>query len=83
MRRLACLFAAAFALAVQGTHAQVSKYQITAEEQAACRPDAERLCLSTYPDEDRMIACMKANRTALSPACAPVFEAGLKRRGLH
>ena len=83
MNRLLRLFAIAYVFAVGGARAQVDKYHITAAEQAACQTDAQRLCLATYPDEDRLIACMKANRKALSSTCAPVFEAGLRRRGLY
>ena len=83
MPRSARLFALAFVLMGQGASAQTDKYHITAEEQAACRSDAERFCLAIYPDEDKMFACMKANRRLLSATCAPIFEAGLRRRGLH
>ncbi len=55
---------------------------ITEAEKAACTQDAERLCASAYPDEQKLLACMKANRASLGPTCLPVFDAGLKRRGL-
>ena len=60
-----------------GTHVEVS-----GEEISACGDDVKRLCSNEFPDEAKVIACMRANRTALSPACIPVFKAGLKRRGL-
>ncbi len=57
-------------------------FHITEAEKAACTQDAERLCSSAYPDEQQLLACLKANRAALGPACRPVFDAGLTRRGL-
>lgn len=57
-------------------------YHITPDEKAACTQDATRLCPSAYPDERRLITCMKANRSSLSAACLAAFDAGIKRRGL-
>ena len=57
-------------------------FHVTEAEKAACGEDAERFCASAYPDEQQLLACMKANRASLSPTCLPVFNAGLKRRGL-
>ena len=57
-------------------------FHITEAEKAACMQDAERLCASAYPDERQLLACMKVNRESLGPNCLPVFEAGLKQRGL-
>lgn len=60
--------------------AQVDKYKVTPLEKAACQEDAMSLCSSAYPDEDRLIACMRHNRSQLSTVCRTVFEAGMKRR---
>ena len=65
--------------AARGTNDQL---HITTEERAACGDDAERLCSGAYPDERKLLACMKENRSALSAKCEPVFTAGLRRRGL-
>jgi hypothetical protein len=46
----------------------------TAEERAACTPDVFRLCSSEIPSVDRIVACMKQQRSKLSPACAAVFN---------
>ena len=56
------------------------KLNITPEEHAACDGDAENLCAASYPDEGKLVACMKDKRLQLSPACATAFTAGLKRR---
>lgn len=46
----------------------------TAEERAACTPDVFRLCSSDIPHVERIVACMKRERSKLSPACAAVFR---------
>ena len=57
-------------------------FHLSETEKAACTSDAQRLCSSAYPDEQRLLVCMKANRASLGQTCLPVFDAGLKRRGL-
>ena len=57
-------------------------YHLTENEKAACTDDAERLCANAYPDEKKLLACMKTNRSSLSATCLPVFDAGMKRRHL-
>jgi hypothetical protein len=47
----------------------------TPEEQAACQPDAFRLCGSEIPDIERVKACMIARRAQLSPECKRFFRA--------
>ena len=46
----------------------------TAEERAACTPDVFRLCSSDIPNVERIVACMKRERSKLSPACAAVVR---------
>ena len=50
-------------------HAQ----EFTAEQRAACTPDAFRLCASEIPNIPAISACMRKNRAQLSPACKAVF----------
>ena len=57
-------------------------YRITAAEKAACGADAERYCTSAFPDEHALLLCLRSNQSRLSQTCLPVFEAGLRRRGL-
>lgn len=57
-------------------------YHLTDVERAACTDDAVRLCSDAYPDQHKVLACMKANRSSLSATCLPVFDAGVKRRHL-
>jgi len=51
-------------------------YAYTQEEQAACQPDAFRLCSSEIPDVDRVTACMVAKKSQLSPQCRAFFRSG-------
>ena len=74
------IFATAGAQAQSLALGPVSKYHITDAERAACQEDAIALCSTAYPDEDRLLACMKLNMQQLTPRCLVTFEAGLKRR---
>jgi hypothetical protein len=47
----------------------------TAEEQAACSPDAVRYCRDALPDTFRVLACLQENREKLKKACRDVLEA--------
>jgi hypothetical protein len=48
--------------------------QGTPEEQAACRPDARRLCRELVGNDMAVLACFQQNRAKLSPACRAVLE---------
>ena len=69
-------------LATTGMSAAEDKFHVTASEKMACTSDAVRLCLGAYPDEDKLLTCMKLNRNALSDTCRVAFDAGIKRRRL-
>lgn len=45
----------------------------TEAQRQACTPDVFRLCSSEIPNVDRIVACLKTNRSKLSPACGAVF----------
>ena len=64
-------------------NAQADKYHVTTAEKLACISYAERFCIAAYPDEDKLVGCMRANRTALSDECGAAFDTGMKRRGLR
>lgn len=57
-------------------------FHVTDAEKAACTSDAVRFCYGTYPDESKLLTCMKQNRSALSDTCRMAFDAGVKRRRL-
>ena len=56
-----------------------AQYRGTPEQQQACTPDVMRLCNAEIPDVGRITACMKRNRSNLSPACGSVFGVGVRR----
>jgi hypothetical protein len=62
--------------------APVDKFNITPQEQAACVEDAISFCSATFPDEDKLLACMKVNREKLSTGCSIAFTTGLRKRHL-
>ncbi len=56
-------------------------YDGSQAEQEACTPDVFSLCSAYIPNEDPILACLKAKRVQLSPACATVlFPARRSRR---
>lgn len=57
-------------------------YAITPAERSACIADAERLCADTFPDEQKLLVCLRESRAQLQPTCRASFDAGMKRRGL-
>jgi hypothetical protein len=46
----------------------------SAEQRAACTPDAFRLCASEIPNIPAITACMRKNKSNLSAACKAVFD---------
>jgi hypothetical protein len=46
----------------------------TPEQQAACAPDAFRLCASYIPDPTRVEQCLRQNKSDLSDGCRSAFE---------
>jgi hypothetical protein len=45
----------------------------TAEQRQACTGDVFRLCSSDIPNVDKIVACLKRQRTSLSAGCQAVF----------
>jgi hypothetical protein len=70
MKSCALILCGALALAAHST----ASIAASAEERAACTPDVFRLCSSDIPNVERIIVCMKRERSKLSPACAAVFN---------
>jgi hypothetical protein len=79
-RRLAAAGLAPALLIASAAAAQDNQYRITPYEKAVCLTDAVRFCRGAYPDQDRLIACMKDNRSNLSSICQSALIDGLKRR---
>jgi hypothetical protein len=53
---------------------------VSESDRATCAPDVFRLCSSDIPNVNRIIACMRAKRADLSPACKAVFDAKVLER---
>jgi hypothetical protein len=51
-----------------------SAQQGTPEQRRACTPDVYRLCAGEIPNARAITACLRRQKTSLSPACAAVFE---------
>jgi hypothetical protein len=60
-------------LCLTGVATAKAGIHVTAEQRAACTPDAMRLCSSEIPDIGRVTACMKANQANLSQRCRATF----------
>jgi hypothetical protein len=67
--RHAVLIAMAVALPSSASLAQGTRAQ-----RIACTSDVWRLCSAAIPSVDRIVACLKREKSNLSPACAAVFN---------
>lgn len=43
-------------------------------QEAACSGDATRFCGEAIPDEQKIAACLRANRTRISQACQAMLK---------
>ena len=80
---IAIIWVASSGLPMLARAAATDKYHVTDAERAACEGDAISLCSVADQDEDKLLECMKSNRSNLSAGCLTVFDAGLRRRGLQ
>ena len=67
---------AALTVLLCATSASAQENRGTAEQRAACVPDALRLCSSYIPDAAGVEQCLRQNTSNLSDACRSVFEQG-------
>jgi hypothetical protein len=51
----------------------------SAEQRAACTGDVFRLCSSAIPNVDRIVACLKQQKTNLSKPCQAVMNSPIAR----
>lgn len=79
---LAALLGLGVAALAQAAALASDKYAITESEKAACTMDAIRFCSGAYPNEDRLLACMRRNHSSLSSTCRVAFDEGIRRRRL-
>src|ERR1700738_2916861 len=68
------LLAALMLVSLSGGSAFAQEDRGTAEQRAACAPDAFRLCLSYIPDATNVEACLRQRKSDLSDACRAVFD---------
>lgn len=47
--------------------------QGTPEQRKACTPDVYRLCAGEIPNVRAITACLRRQKSSLSPACAAIF----------
>jgi hypothetical protein len=66
---------ALFAASLYAANASAQENLGTAEQRAACMPDAFRLCLSAIPDASKVEQCLRQSKSDLGNACRSVFEA--------
>jgi hypothetical protein len=75
MGRITKVTSGAFVLAIALVAFSSSSFAVgTAEQRAACTPDALRLCSSAIPNIPAIVACLRANRSNLSKACASALS---------
>jgi hypothetical protein len=72
----AALFAGALLSITGALPAMSAEYRGTQEQQQACTPDVMRLCADSVPDVNRIVTCLRRNRSNLSAPCGAVFSAG-------
>src|SRR6185312_4250621 len=67
-------FIAVVAALLCATTAAAQENRGTAEQRAACAPDAFRLCAGYIPDAAGVEQCLRQNQSELSDSCRSVFE---------
>ncbi len=72
MRRSA-LFILALCSMLFSFAAAADEYRGTAEQRAACTPDAFRLCGNYIPDPKKVQLCLQRQRSQLSAGCRMAF----------
>jgi hypothetical protein len=66
---------AALAQAYDPDRMSMPPNQADQKAREACTPDVMRLCNDYIPDVPQIVACLKAQRANLSPACGEIFAA--------
>jgi hypothetical protein len=74
MTRIAVYLIVALTFSTASVTAQEGGHKGTKDEQEACTPDVYKFCEAAIPDEDRIVACLKANLKVLSPQCRKVIR---------
>lgn len=61
-------------LLLAGSSALAQESRGTEQQRVACAPDVLRLCFWEIPNVDRIIACLRREKSQLSAGCRQVFE---------
>lgn len=61
-------------LLLAGSPAPAQEYRGTEQQRVACTPDVFRLCAWEIPDVDRIVTCLRREKSQLSAGCRQVFE---------
>src|SRR6516225_8013515 len=62
------------ALLVTGSSALAQENRGTEEQRVACTPDVLRLCSWEIPNVDRIVACLRREKSQLSAGCRQVLK---------
>jgi hypothetical protein len=62
------------ALLLVGSSALAQENRGTEQQRIACAPDVLRLCFWEMPSVDRIVACLRREKSQLSAGCRQVFE---------
>lgn len=72
------LASGAVAFAADDRYPNLPNGQGTQDEQAACMPDAMKLCDKDIPNSSAVLACLQAHRATLSKECRDVLRTNRK-----
>jgi hypothetical protein len=67
------------ALLLTWSSAVAQEYRGTEQQRTACTPDVFRLCSWEIPNVDRIVTCLRREKSQLSPGCRQVFEIEVAR----
>ena len=70
------------ALLVTGSSALAQENRGTEEQRLACTPDVLRLCSSEIPNVDRIVACLRHEKSQLSAGCRQVLKIEVTSRAV-
>jgi len=62
------------ALLLAGFSAFAQENRGTEQQRIACTPDVLRLCSREIPNVDRIVACLRREKSQLSPGCRQALE---------
>jgi len=79
VRRLGVAGVALLTLVLGAGSAGAEAYRGTEAQRQACTPDVFRLCASDVPNIPKIVACMKRQRSQLSPDCRTAMASGSTR----